>query len=62
LLLRHRTVKFIRDYPDQRGFIEVETPILFKPPQKGARLPGAVARIRASFMRCRNLPSSSSSS
>jgi aspartyl-tRNA synthetase len=37
LLLRHRVVKFIRDYLDQHGFIEVETPILFKTTPEGAR-------------------------
>ncbi len=37
LLLRHRVVKFMRDYLDQRGFIEVETPILFKATPEGAR-------------------------
>ena len=37
LLLRHRVVKFIRDYLDQQGFIEVETPILFKTTPEGAR-------------------------
>jgi aspartyl-tRNA synthetase len=37
LLLRHRMVKFIRDYLDQHGFIEVETPILFKTTPEGAR-------------------------
>jgi aspartyl-tRNA synthetase len=37
LEMRHRTVKFIRDYLDQRGFIEVETPILFKTTPEGAR-------------------------
>jgi aspartyl-tRNA synthetase len=30
LVLRHKMVKFIRDYLDERGFLEVETPILFK--------------------------------
>lgn len=37
LELRHRVVKYIRDYLDQRGFIEVETPILFKTTPEGAR-------------------------
>lgn len=35
--LRHRVVKFIRDYLDGRGFLEVETPILFKTTPEGAR-------------------------
>ncbi len=37
LELRHKVVKFIRDYLDARGFIEVETPILFKTTPEGAR-------------------------
>ncbi|MCS6834464.1 MAG: aspartate--tRNA ligase [Anaerolineae bacterium] len=37
LVLRHRAIKFIRDYLDARGFIEVETPILFKTTPEGAR-------------------------
>jgi len=37
LILRHRVVKFIRDYLDNKGFIEVETPILFKTTPEGAR-------------------------
>jgi aspartyl-tRNA synthetase len=37
LTLRHRVVKFIRDYLDARGFIEVETPVLFKTTPEGAR-------------------------
>jgi len=37
LNLRHRVVKFIRDYLDAKGFLEVETPILFKTTPEGAR-------------------------
>ena len=37
LLLRHRVVKYIRDFLDARGFIEIETPILFKTTPEGAR-------------------------
>ncbi|MBN2548470.1 MAG: aspartate--tRNA ligase [Anaerolineales bacterium] len=37
LELRHRVVKFIRDYLSAHGFIEVETPILFKTTPEGAR-------------------------
>jgi aspartyl-tRNA synthetase len=37
IVLRHRVVKFMRDYLDQRGFIEIETPILFKATPEGAR-------------------------
>ncbi len=37
VLLRHKVVKFMRDYLDQQGFIEVETPILFKTTPEGAR-------------------------
>jgi len=37
IILRHRVVKFIRDYLDLQGFIEIETPILFKATPEGAR-------------------------
>ncbi len=37
LTIRHRFVKFIRDYLDARSFMEIETPILFKTTPEGAR-------------------------
>ncbi|MEE9248071.1 MAG: aspartate--tRNA ligase [Dehalococcoidia bacterium] len=37
LVLRHRVVKYIRDYLDAKGFIEIETPILIKSTPEGAR-------------------------
>jgi aspartyl-tRNA synthetase len=37
LELRHRATKSVRDYFDAEGFIEVETPILFKSTPEGAR-------------------------
>jgi len=37
ITIRHRAVKFIRDFLDERDFLEVETPILFKSTPEGAR-------------------------
>ncbi|MBV6402965.1 MAG: Aspartate--tRNA ligase [Anaerolineales bacterium] len=37
IVLRHKVIKFMRDYLDEQGFIEVETPIMFKATPEGAR-------------------------
>jgi aspartyl-tRNA synthetase len=37
LALRHRVIKYIRDFLDGQGFLEVDTPILANPTPEGAR-------------------------
>ncbi|NQW22312.1 MAG: aspartate--tRNA ligase [SAR202 cluster bacterium] len=37
LTVRHHVVKYIRDYLSDRGFLEIETPILIKSTPEGAR-------------------------
>jgi aspartyl-tRNA synthetase len=37
LILRYRVIKFIRDFLDAKGFVEIETPILIKSTPEGAR-------------------------
>ncbi len=37
LTIRHKAIKFIRDFLDKRDFLEIETPILFKSTPEGAR-------------------------
>jgi len=37
LELRHKVIRFIRNHLDSKGFLEIETPILFKTTPEGAR-------------------------
>ena len=37
MILRHKVIKFMRDFLDKQAFIEIETPILFKTTPEGAR-------------------------
>ena len=37
LLIRHKVTKVIRDYFDEKGFLEIETPVLTKSTPEGAR-------------------------
>ncbi|MDD3334145.1 MAG: aspartate--tRNA ligase [Eubacteriales bacterium] len=46
LMFRHKVVKLLRDYMDEQGFVEVETPILSKSTPEGARDYLVPARVK----------------
>lgn len=37
MMMRHKTIKLIRDHLDEKGFFEIETPVLTKSTPEGAR-------------------------
>ncbi|MFY9174576.1 MAG: aspartate--tRNA ligase [Peptococcia bacterium] len=45
LIMRHKTVKAIRDYLSDRGFLEIETPMLAKSTPEGAREYAVPSRV-----------------
>lgn len=49
LSFRHRLTKLVRDYFDENGFTEVETPMLIKPTPEGARDYLVPSRVNQGF-------------
>jgi aspartyl-tRNA synthetase len=52
VMLRHRAAKSARDYLDENGFLEIETPVLTRAHRGGQGLPGASRLNPANFTPC----------
>lgn len=58
LMFRHKVAKITRDYFDENGFLEIETPTLIKSTPEGARdFPGAQPHPSGQVLRSAPVPS-----
>ena len=63
LRMRHRIAMAVRTYLDKQGFIDIETPFLYKSTPEGARIPLCLRGFTtATSTRCRRARSCSSRS